>query len=113
MIELTPLARPYAKALFASTLELDATEETGNDLKLMSKISSSPEVKRLIENPTISKKELNKFFIVKVRSWLKAPRLYFVQLNLLNGFLFCIGVTKKGIETFVKGFIFIRHILFF
>jgi F0F1-type ATP synthase delta subunit len=41
MIELTPLARPYAKALFASTLELDATEETGNDLKLMAKISSS------------------------------------------------------------------------
>ena len=38
MIELTPLARPYAKALFASTLELDATEETGNDLKLMAKI---------------------------------------------------------------------------
>ena len=60
MIELTPLARPYAKALFASTLELDATEETGKDLKLMAKISSSPEVKRLIENPTISKKELNK-----------------------------------------------------
>ena len=60
MIELTPLARPYAKALFASTLESDITEETGNDLKLMAKISSSPEVKRLIENPTISKKELNK-----------------------------------------------------
>ena len=60
MIELTPLARPYAKALFASTLELDATRETSNDLKLMAKISSSPEVKRLIENPTISKKELNK-----------------------------------------------------
>ena len=60
MIELTPLARPYAKALFESALELDATEETGNDLKLMAKISSSPEVKRLIENPTISKKELNK-----------------------------------------------------
>ena len=60
MIELTPLARPYAKALFASTLESDITEETGNDLKLMAKISSSPEVKRLIENPTISKKELTK-----------------------------------------------------
>ena len=60
MIELTPLARPYAKALFASTLESDITEETGNDLKLMAKISSSPEVKRLIEKPTISKKELNK-----------------------------------------------------
>ena len=60
MIELTPLARPYAKALFASTLELDTTEETGNDLKLMAKISSSAEVKRLIDNPTISKKELTK-----------------------------------------------------
>ena len=35
MIELTPLARPYAKALFASALESKNIDEMASELKTM------------------------------------------------------------------------------
>jgi F0F1-type ATP synthase delta subunit len=35
MIELTPLARPYAKALFASALESGNLENMADELKIM------------------------------------------------------------------------------
>ena len=35
MIELTPLARPYAKALFESAIESNSTDEMAVELKTM------------------------------------------------------------------------------
>ena len=35
MIELTPLARPYAKALFASALESNSLDDMAIELKTM------------------------------------------------------------------------------
>jgi F0F1-type ATP synthase delta subunit len=39
MIELTPLARPYAKALFVSALESGSSEEMAKELHIMATAS--------------------------------------------------------------------------
>ena len=58
MIELTPLARPYAKALFASALESASLEEMANELQIMATASESKEVTNTIENPVLSRQEV-------------------------------------------------------
>ena len=63
MIELTPLARPYAKALFEASLDLDTMEETSENLKTIAVVSQTNEVAALIENPTYSRKEISEKII--------------------------------------------------
>ena len=58
MIELTPLARPYAKAVFASALDAAIIDETKEELKTMALASLTPEVQSMIEDPTMSKDEI-------------------------------------------------------
>ena len=58
MIELTPLARPYAKAVFASALDTESIDEIKEELKTMALVSSTIEVKGLIEDPTLSNNEI-------------------------------------------------------
>ena len=58
MIELTPLARPYAKAVFASALDTESIDEIKEELKTMSLVSSTIEVKGMIEDPTLSNNEI-------------------------------------------------------
>ena len=58
MIELTPLARPYAKAVFASALDTESIDEIKEELKTMALVSSTIEVKSLIEDPTMSNNEI-------------------------------------------------------
>jgi F-type H+-transporting ATPase subunit delta len=58
MIELTPLARPYAKALFATALEDATLEEMANELQIMATASESKEVTSTIENPALSRQEV-------------------------------------------------------
>ena len=60
MIELTPLARPYAKAVFASALDAKSIDTTKEELKTMALISTTTEVQNLIEDPTLSKDEILK-----------------------------------------------------
>ena len=54
MIELTPLARPYAKALFASAIESNALEDMAVELNTMAVASLEDGVINTIENPTLS-----------------------------------------------------------
>ena len=58
MIELTPLARPYAKALFASAMESNNLDEMANELKTMATASKTDGVKNTIENPALSRKDV-------------------------------------------------------
>lgn len=58
MIELTPLARPYAKALFSSALECENLDEMANDLKIMATVSKTEEIKSTIEDPVLSRQEV-------------------------------------------------------
>ncbi len=58
MIELTPLARPYAKALFASAVESNNLDEMANELRTMATASQTDGVKKTIENPGLSRKEV-------------------------------------------------------
>ena len=58
MIELTPLARPYAKALFASALESKNIDEMASELKTMALASKTVGVINTIENPVLSRKEV-------------------------------------------------------
>ena len=58
MIELTPLARPYAKALFASAIESNTLEDMAAELNIMAVASLEDGVKNTIENPTLSRQEI-------------------------------------------------------
>ena len=58
MIELTPLARPYAKAMFAAALDDKSLEETSSELETIALVTKSPEVASAIEDPTLSRKQV-------------------------------------------------------
>ena len=58
MIELSPLARPYAKAVFSAALDAGNPEKVTKDLALMSAVSQTPEVTCLIEDPELSKEKI-------------------------------------------------------
>ena len=58
MIELTPLARPYAKALFASALESKNIDEMASELKTMALASKTDGVINTIENPVLSRQDI-------------------------------------------------------
>jgi len=58
VIELTPLARPYAKALFASAVESNNLDEMADELRTMATASQIDGVKNTIENPALSRKEV-------------------------------------------------------
>ena len=58
MIELSPLARPYAKAIFSAALDAGNHEMVAKDLALLSALSQTQEVSRLIEDPELSKDKI-------------------------------------------------------
>ena len=58
MIELSPLARPYAKAIFSAALDVGNYERVAKDLALLSAVSQTQEVTRLIEDPELSKDKI-------------------------------------------------------
>jgi F-type H+-transporting ATPase subunit delta len=58
MIELSPLARPYAKAIFAAGLDKGNQELIAKDLILLSAVSQTTEVSSLIEDPELSKEQI-------------------------------------------------------
>jgi F-type H+-transporting ATPase subunit delta len=58
MIELSPLARPYAKAIFAAALDAGSHEMVAKDLALLSAVSQTKEVSSLIEDPELSKEQI-------------------------------------------------------
>ena len=58
MIELSPLARPYAKAIFSAALDDGNHEIVAKDLALLSAVSQTQEVSRLIEDPELSKDKI-------------------------------------------------------
>jgi F-type H+-transporting ATPase subunit delta len=63
MIELSPLARPYAKAIFAAALDVGNHELVAKDLALLSSLSLTAEVDNLIEDPEQSKEQIAKTII--------------------------------------------------
>ena len=63
MIELSPLARPYAKAIFFAALDAGTHEAVAQDLALLSAVSQTQEVSRLIEDPELSKEKIAQIII--------------------------------------------------
>ena len=63
MIELSPLARPYAKAIFSAALDVGNHETVAKDLALLSAVSQTQEVSRLIEDPELSKDKIARTII--------------------------------------------------
>ena len=63
MIELSPLARPYAKAIFSAALDAGTHEAAAQDLALLSAVSQTQEVSRLIEDPELSKEKIAQIII--------------------------------------------------
>ena len=58
MIKLSPLPRPYAKAIFSAALDVGNHETVAKDLVLLSAVSQTQEVTRLIEDPELSKDKI-------------------------------------------------------
>ena len=63
MIELSPLARPYAKAIFAAALDAGNHDMVARDLALLSAVSNTKEVSSLIEDPELSKEKIAQIII--------------------------------------------------
>ena len=63
MIELFPLARPYAKAIFSAALDAGTHETVAQDLALLSAVSQTKEVSRLIKDPELSKEKIAQIII--------------------------------------------------
>jgi len=63
MIELSPLARPYAKAIFSAALDAGNHDVVAKDLALLSAVSQTQEVSRLIEDPELSKEKIAQIII--------------------------------------------------
>ena len=57
MIELTPLARPYAKALFTSAIESNTLEDMAVELNTMAVAPKEDGVITTIENTTLPRQE--------------------------------------------------------
>ena len=58
MIELSPLARPYAKAIFTAALDDGKHESVAKDLALLSAVSQTKEVASLIQDAQLSKEKI-------------------------------------------------------
>jgi len=58
MIELSPLARPYAKAVFSAALDLGQQDGVAVELSTLSSISQTKKVASLIEDPGLSKRKI-------------------------------------------------------
>ena len=63
MIELSPLARPYAKAISSAALDAGSHKAVAKDLALLSAVSQTQEVSRLIEDPELSKEKIAQIII--------------------------------------------------
>ena len=63
MIELSPLARPYAKAVFSAALDAGTQIEVAEQLELLSAVSQTNEVSGLIEDPELSKEKIARTII--------------------------------------------------
>ncbi len=63
MIELSPLARPYAKAIFTAALDDGKQESVAQDLALLSAVSQTKEVASLIQDPQLSKEKIANIII--------------------------------------------------
>ena len=57
MIELTSLARPYAKAIFSAALEANEVDSVASELSLLGAAIQTEQIEKIIENPELSKKE--------------------------------------------------------
>ena len=58
MIELSPLARPYANAVFSTALDNNQQDRVGEDLSMLGLVVSTPEVLNIIENPEQTKTQI-------------------------------------------------------
>lgn len=57
MIELTSLARPYAKAIFSAALEAGEVNSVESELNLLGQAIQTEQIDKIIENPEFSKTE--------------------------------------------------------
>ena len=55
MIELTSLARPYAKAIFSAALEANEAPSIENELDLLGQAIQTDQINKIIEDPELSK----------------------------------------------------------
>ena len=58
MIELSPLARPYAKAVFGAAIDLGQQDTVAVELATLAAISQTKEVISLIGDPELSKDKI-------------------------------------------------------
>ena len=66
MIELSPLARPYAKAVFSAALDIGKQDEVAKELSTLSSISQTKEVTSLIADPELSKVEIAETIVLSL-----------------------------------------------
>ena len=71
MIELTSLARPYAKAIFSAALEVGAMDSVANELNLLGQALHTDKINDIIDNPELVGQKL-KSSMANVRDYRKS-----------------------------------------
>ena len=104
MIELTPLARPYAKALFASALESKNIDEMASELKTMALASKTDGVINTIENPVLSRQDVVTVLVDIFDESISSYK----RLNMILGFM--LGIFKGSLSLVLFAGIFEKFI---
>mgnify|MGYP000521645230 FL=1 len=102
MIELSPLARPYAKAIFAAALDAGNHELVAKDLALLSSLSLTAEVDNLIEDPEQSKEQIAKTIIKLVDNEIGDLSVRLLELLAENKRLNLIAATNKSYQELLE-----------
>ena len=102
MIELSPLARPYAKAIFAAALDAANHELVAKDLALLSSLSQTAEVDNLIEDPEQSKEQIAKTIIELVDNEIGDLSVRLLELLAENKRLNLIAAINTGYQELLE-----------
>lgn len=85
MIELTSLARPYAKAIFSAALEAGEVNSVESELNLLGQAIQTEQINKIIENPELSKTETSAELISVFEAELSSLSMRLINVLADNG----------------------------
>lgn len=98
MFDLTKQARPYAAALFEIAVEGNTLAEWSGVLTLLSEITQSPVVNKILQNPSIPNEQLSGIVIALCKDRADAKIRNFVHLLAQNGRLCALPIIADLFE---------------
>ena len=98
MAELSTVARPYAEALFTVAREEDQLTQWSELLANMAQVARLDDVKKALENPTLSHDQRYELFIGLLETKLPEQAQSFIKLLITNGRLLLLPAIARQYE---------------